>query len=50
MRTTFPAATLLLAFLLLAGSLPVLAQAKWEVEKTFEIGGESAGIISPSTR
>jgi DNA-binding beta-propeller fold protein YncE len=42
MRTTFPAVTLLLSFLLLAGSLPVLAQTKWKVEKTFEIGGEGA--------
>jgi hypothetical protein len=42
MRTTLLARRLLLALLLLVGSLPVMAQTNWAVEKELKIGGEGA--------
>jgi hypothetical protein len=42
MRTTLLARRLPLTLLLFVGSLPVMAQTNWEVEKTLKIGGEGA--------
>src|SRR4030081_264306 len=42
MRTIQFAATKSLALLLLAASLPVLAQTNWEVKKTLPIGGQGS--------
>jgi len=42
MRTTLLARRLPLALLLLVGSLPVMAQTNWAVEKELKIGGEGA--------
>jgi hypothetical protein len=42
MRTKTHALTKSLAFLLLAGSLPVLAQTNWDVVKTFPVGGQGS--------
>jgi hypothetical protein len=42
MRTKHLAATKSLALLLLAGSLPVLAQTNWDVVKKFPIGGQGS--------
>jgi DNA-binding beta-propeller fold protein YncE len=42
MRTTLLARRLPLTLLLFVGSLPVMAQTNWEVEKKLKIGGEGA--------
>jgi hypothetical protein len=52
MRTKQPAVTKSLALLLLSASLPVLAQANWEVKKTLPIGGQGSWdylTVDPST-
>ncbi len=52
MRTKKLALTKSLALLLLAGSLPVLAQTNWDVVKTFPIGGQGSWdylTVDPAT-
>ena len=50
MRTTLLARRLPLTLLLFVGSLQVMAQTNWAVEKTLRSAVKVRGIILPSTR